>query len=134
MATDEDSNRLHELIDTNVEEVDGVVKSGLSQTDQQVDLTKATGNTVKVELFVSSTPFGLKMKKDIQSLKFLLDAKKVEYEEFDVVKMPDKKEEMRERSGKGTLPQLYINGNFIGGYEEAADLEEDGELHTLLGV
>jgi len=40
---------------------------------------------------------------------------------------------MRERSGQRKLPQLFINGEFIGGYEEASHLEEIGQLSEKLG-
>lgn len=40
---------------------------------------------------------------------------------------------MRDRSGQRKLPQLFINGEYIGGYEEAQHLEEIGELSAKLG-
>ncbi|KAL6062254.1 hypothetical protein QOT17_012363 [Balamuthia mandrillaris] len=96
-------------------------------------VNKPTGNTKKVELFTTSATFSLEIKKAQQSLKFLLEQKKVNYEEYDVASNEQKKLEMQQRSGQKKLPQLFIDGQFIGGYEEAQDLEEQGVLGAKLG-
>lgn len=92
-----------------------LVKSSLVQTEGGDNVfSKPTGNTARVELFVTSATFSLAIKKEQQSLKFLLDSKKVNYEEYDVCSNKEKGDEMRERSGQKKLPQLFINGEFIG--------------------
>jgi glutaredoxin 3 len=92
---------------------------------------KQCGNTVPVELFITTATASLPVKKDQQSLIFLLDTKKVKYDCFDVASDEPKRLEMHQRSGQRKLPQLFINGKFIGGYDEALMLEEEGQLAPL---
>jgi glutaredoxin len=75
---------------------------------------KQCGNTVPVELFITTATASLPVKKDQQSLIFLLDTKKVKYECFDVASDEAKRMEMHQRSNERKLPQLFINGQFIG--------------------
>jgi glutaredoxin 3 len=43
-----------------------------------------------------------------------------------------KREEMMTRTGRRTVPQIYIGDRHVGGYEELAALERTGKLATLL--
>jgi glutaredoxin 3 len=62
----------------------------------------------------------------------LLDGKGVAYEEIDVDVTPGAQAEMRERSGRTSIPQIFINDQHIGGSDELAALEADGRLDALL--
>jgi glutaredoxin 3 len=62
----------------------------------------------------------------------LLDVKGVAYEEIDVDVTPGASEQMRARSGRTTIPQIFINDEPIGGSDELAALEADGRLDPLL--
>jgi glutaredoxin 3 len=64
--------------------------------------------------------------------KGLLDKKGAPYEEMDVMMDEKKRAEMRERSRRATVPQIFINGEHIGGSEELAALEQAGKLDPLL--
>ena len=64
--------------------------------------------------------------------KGLLDKKGAAYEEMDVMMDEKKRTEMRERSKRATVPQIFINGEHIGGSEELAALEQAGKLDPLL--
>ena len=44
----------------------------------------------------------------------------------------DKRTEMRERARRTTVPQIFINGQHIGGSDELAALEQAGKLDALL--
>ena len=63
----------------------------------------------------------------------LLASKDVEVEEIDVTMNPHSRREMQDRSGRRTVPQIFIDGRHIGGYDDLAALEKRGELDTLLG-
>ena len=64
--------------------------------------------------------------------KGLLDSKGAAYDEM-VVMMDDKKRtEMRERSRRTTVPQIFINGQHIGGSDDLAALDQAGKLDALL--
>ncbi len=62
----------------------------------------------------------------------LLEKKGAAFEETDVMEDAVKRTEMRERSRRTTVPQIFINGQHIGGSDELAALEQAGELDALL--
>jgi glutaredoxin 3 len=64
----------------------------------------------------------------------LLDRKGVSYEEIRVDIDPDHWREMTARSGRDTVPQLFIGDRHIGGFEDMVELDLDGELDPLLGI
>ena len=64
--------------------------------------------------------------------KSLLDHKGASYDEMDVMMDDKKRTEMRVRSRRSTVPQIFINGQHIGGSDELAALEQAGKLDALL--
>jgi glutaredoxin 3 len=60
--------------------------------------------------------------------KRLLQARGIAYEEFDVANDPDLRDDMTRRSGQRTVPQIFIDGDAIGGFDELAQLDASGEL------
>jgi len=60
--------------------------------------------------------------------KRLLQARGIAYEEFDVGDDPDLRDDVIRRSGRRTVPQIFIDGDPIGGFEELAQLDASGEL------
>jgi glutaredoxin 3 len=64
--------------------------------------------------------------------KALFEQKGAAYEETDVMEDSVKRAEMRERSRRATVPQIFINGRHIGGSDELAELEQAGKLDALL--
>jgi len=65
--------------------------------------------------------------------KQLLKQKGVAWEEIDVLTHPGRKKEMIERAnGKRTVPQIFINGQHVGGCDELYALEREGRLDALL--
>jgi glutaredoxin 3 len=45
---------------------------------------------------------------------------------------PARREEMTQRSGRRTVPQIWIHGRHVGGSDELHDLERSGKLDQLL--
>ena len=45
---------------------------------------------------------------------------------------PERRVEMMEKTGRRTVPQIYIGETHVGGYEELAALERAGSLDELL--
>lgn len=45
---------------------------------------------------------------------------------------PGKREEMMKRTGRRTVPQIYIGEHHVGGYDDLAALERAGKLANLL--
>lgn len=65
----------------------------------------------------------------------LLSRKGVAFEAIDLTRdTDDRKREMRERSGRTTVPQIFINGRPVGGFDDLASLERSGALDRLLGT
>jgi glutaredoxin 3 len=64
--------------------------------------------------------------------KSLLERKGAVYEEMDVMMDDKKRSEMRQRARRSTVPQIFINGQHIGGSDELAALEQAGKLDSLL--
>ena len=64
--------------------------------------------------------------------KSLLEKKGAAYEEMDVMLDEKKRAEMRARAKRSTVPQIFINGQYIGGSDELAALEQAGKLDALL--
>lgn len=59
--------------------------------------------------------------------KRLLQERKLPFEEIDVSD-PDKKEELKKKTGWRTVPQIFINDQLIGGYQELAEMDRNGKL------
>lgn len=45
---------------------------------------------------------------------------------------PRRREEMTSRTGRRTVPQIYIGDTHVGGFEELAALDHQGKLEPLL--
>ena len=63
--------------------------------------------------------------------KRLLDARGVHYDEIDVELDPEVRDAVVRRSGRRTVPQVFIDGHPIGGYEELLALDAAGGLDAL---
>jgi glutaredoxin 3 len=66
--------------------------------------------------------------------KALLRSKNVEFVEIDVTDDPARRKEMERLSSRRTVPQIFIDGKAIGGYDDARRLDDRGELDQLLGA
>jgi len=64
--------------------------------------------------------------------KKLLDRKEVSYEDFNVAYDQAMRAEVSQRSGRTSVPQIFINDQPIGGCDELHDLEAKGQLDSLL--
>ena len=47
---------------------------------------------------------------------------------------PERRVEMMEKTGRRTVPQIYIGETHVGGYDELAALDRAGRLDELLGA
>ncbi|MFV0477804.1 MAG: glutaredoxin 3 [Parahaliea sp.] len=82
--------------------------------------------TATVTLYTSShCPYCIRAKQ-------LLERKQVVYQETGIDNKPAIRQEMIERSGRRTVPQIWIGKTHVGGYDDLAVLELRGELDDLL--
>ena len=67
--------------------------------------------------------------------KSLLDRKGASYTEIDVSEDADLRLKMTERAGgRRTVPQIFINGQSIGGSDDLHALDAEGKLDPLLAA
>ena len=66
--------------------------------------------------------------------RMLLKKKGVEFDDISVSQDPAMLEEMQRKSGKVSVPQIFIGGNAVGGFDELYSLEQSGDLDQLLGA
>lgn len=64
--------------------------------------------------------------------KDLLDRKGIQYEEVRVDLDPVQRDFMMEKSGRRTVPQIFINDQPIGGSDDLYALDKSGQLDQLL--
>ena len=83
----------------------------------------------KVEVYTTNyCPYCVRAKQ-------LLDAKDVDYAEIDVTGDDAARVSLVEKSGgRKTVPQIFINGQAVGGYDDLRLLEETGKLDGLLAA
>ena len=62
----------------------------------------------------------------------LLNKKGVEFEEIDVDARAEARTEMTARSGRTSVPQIFIGAAHVGGCDDLHALEASGRLDTLL--
>ena len=66
--------------------------------------------------------------------KRLLESKGVAFEEYDITMGGPKRAEMLERNPDArTVPQIFIDGECVGGSDDLAALESAGKLDAMLG-
>jgi glutaredoxin 3 len=65
----------------------------------------------------------------------LMEEKQVPFEEINLDLQPERYGEMLSRAeGRRTVPQIFVNGQGIGGCDEMYDLERKGQLDELLAT
>ena len=82
-------------------------------------------SVTRVEMYTTtSCPFCVRAKR-------LLQARGIAYVEHDVGDDPELRDEIVRRTGRRTVPQIFIDQKSIGGFEELAALDARGELAGL---
>ena len=64
--------------------------------------------------------------------KALLDGKHVPYTEVLVDQDPTKLAEMMQKSGRRTVPQIFVGDRHVGGFDDLYALDSAGDLDPLL--
>jgi glutaredoxin 3 len=68
----------------------------------------------------------------LRSRKQLLERKGVAYKVNLSVEAPEVRIELMQRTNHRTVPQIFINDQFIGGFDQLYALEREGKLDQLL--
>jgi monothiol glutaredoxin len=61
----------------------------------------------------------------------ILQASGVEFQDFNVLEDPELRQGIKDYTDWPTIPQLYVNGEFIGGCDIVREMYENGELTAL---
>lgn len=64
----------------------------------------------------------------------LLESKDVVFEDINVMMTPGARQDMELKSGRRTVPQIFIDDEHIGGNEELRALDVAGDLNKKLGL
>merc|ERR1711976_235393 len=86
----------------------------------------------EVVIYYASVSGTAKTKKDTQNLRWLLDKKSCAYDQVDVAVDPVARGMIKKKSGHAKLPQLYVDGKYVGGYDECQQFEEEDLLDDYL--
>jgi glutaredoxin 3 len=62
----------------------------------------------------------------------LLTRKGVQFQDIDIEAAPEKRTEMQNRSGRRSVPQIFIGDQHVGGCDDLHALEQAGKLDSLL--
>ena len=64
----------------------------------------------------------------------LFEDKGVKYTEIDVEAVDGARAQMQQRSGRTSVPQIFVGDRHLGGYDDTSALDRRGELDTLLAA
>ncbi|MBS2036946.1 glutaredoxin 3 [bacterium] len=67
-----------------------------------------------------------------RNAKALLKAENVDYSEIDITQDLEREQEMVSRSGRRTVPQIFLDGRNIGGFDDLSALRRQGPLTQVL--
>jgi glutaredoxin 3 len=88
----------------------------------------------RVVALTSSLAVTRKMKSDCNRLIELLNSKGLNFEHVDLA-LDDRCRDLIKYSGSTViLPQVFINGKYIGSFDTVQELEDDGTLDVMLGI
>ncbi len=69
---------------------------------------------------------------DCHAATALLTDKQVPFEEIDVTGDSAARADLAQRTGRRTVPQVFIDGEPVGGYDDLAALDRSGRLDQML--
>jgi len=87
-----------------------------------------------VIVYTSEVSGNLATKKHQAQLELFLNNAKIPFKKVDVSVEAGEKDFMIKTSGKRELPQVFVNGQFKGLFDEVEGHNEDGDLKEWLGV
>jgi monothiol glutaredoxin len=97
---------------------------------------------LRIETLVASSPIMVFMKGSrlmpqcgfSNNVVQILNSLGMPFETFDVLSDPDIRQGIKEYSEWPTIPQVYVNGEFIGGSDILIEMYNSGELRETLTV
>jgi monothiol glutaredoxin len=102
-------------------------------TDDATARIEAIVKTNPVVLFMKGTPLFPQCGFSSRAIS-ILEHIGVEFETVDVLQDQGIRQGIKAYSDWPTIPQLYVNGEFVGGSDIMMEMYEAGELHELFGT
>jgi monothiol glutaredoxin len=96
------------------------------------ELIKEQVTKNKVVLYMKGTPDFPQCGFSANAVGILKECGVKEMFTVNVLENPEIRQGIKEYANWPTIPQLYINGEFIGGSDIVSEMYENGELQTLL--
>ena len=134
-----DSNQSREYVGCNVHSITKMLDE-LDQSEDSIPsskddiynetVLKELVNTAPIMIFIKGTPSQPKCKFTRQLLE-MLRVLNVRFSHFDILSNEYVRLHMKEYAQWPTFPQVWFNGEFIGGLDIVKELNESGELNTL---
>lgn len=90
--------------------------------------------TNKVVLYMKGTPQFPQCGFSANATNILKACGVNEYLSVNVLESPELRQGIKEFANWPTIPQLYVNGEFVGGSDIMTDMYQKGELQKLLGA
>lgn len=96
------------------------------------ELIEQQVNSNPVVLFMKGTPEQPQCGFSANAIKILNACGVQDFYSVDVLADPEIRQGIKEYSNWPTIPQLYINGEFVGGSDIMTEMYQSGELQKLL--
>jgi monothiol glutaredoxin len=96
------------------------------------DLIKEQVTKNKVVLYMKGTPDFPQCGFSANTIGILKECGVTELFTVNVLENPDIRQGIKQYANWPTIPQLYVNGEFIGGSDIITEMFQNGELQTLL--
>ncbi|CEG39363.1 grx4 family monothiol glutaredoxin [Plasmopara halstedii] len=102
-----------------------------SETDEILKMIDDHVKTYPIMLYMKGTPSAPQCGFSMQVVR-ALHAQGVSFDSVNVLDHPEIREGVKKYSQWPTIPQLYVNGEFVGGCDIIMDMSKSGELSELL--
>ncbi|KAK9293915.1 hypothetical protein QLX08_011300 [Tetragonisca angustula] len=111
--------------DTILDRIDGADPSAIAQKIKR----HLSNNDISIDACKPKEKLEERLKKLINQASY---SYKADYQTFDILQDNDVREGLKKFSDWPTYPQLYINGELIGGLDIVKELVDSGELENML--
>ena len=96
-------------------------------------LSKLNGGRVKQSKYREFGLANIRKKSESILTKNFFNKKNLEYTEIMIDSDPEQMREMMEKSGRQSVPQIFIGDYHVGGFDDLIEHDMDGKLEGLLG-
>ncbi|XP_011697507.1 PREDICTED: glutaredoxin-3 [Wasmannia auropunctata] len=126
-----DASALTEKIKHHLNNKDAPLLDAAKAKDSLEDRLRKLVNQAPCMLFMKGNPANPRCGFS-RTIVSILDGYKADYKSFDILQDNDVREGLKKFSNWPTYPQLYLNGELIGGLDIVKEMNELGELESML--